>query len=80
MLGPLVGWIAGALEGAAVGVALASAGIPQDSIIKSETAIRAGKFVVTAYGTPEEVNRARAILASKGYAGRRDLPPASAKK
>src|SRR5579872_1727912 len=44
VLGPLVGWIAGALEGAAVGAgigvvgaALVSAGIPKDSVVKYET-------------------------------------------
>ena len=73
VLGPLVGWIAGALEGATVGAslgviggALASAGIPKDSVVKYETAIGAGKFVVTAHGTAGEVDRARSVLASKG--------------
>ena len=78
VLGPLVGWIAGALEGATLGAgigvlgaALASAGIPKDSIVKYETAIGAGKFVVTAHGTPAEVDRAR--FSPPRYAGRRDL-------
>jgi hypothetical protein len=73
VLGPLVGWIVGALEGATVGAglgvlgaALASAGIPKDSVVKYETAIGAGKFVVTAHGTPEEVKGARATLAARG--------------
>jgi hypothetical protein len=73
VLGPLVGWIAGALEGATVGAglgviggALASAGIPNDSVVKYETAIRAGKFVVTAHGTAAELDRARSVLRSKG--------------
>jgi hypothetical protein len=73
VLGPLVGWIAGALEGAALGAgvgvlgaALASAGIPKDSVIKYQTALSAGKFVVTAHGTTAEVERARSILAAKG--------------
>ena len=70
VLGPLVGWVVGALEGAAVvgslgvlGGALASAGIPDGSVIKYETAIKAGKFVVTAHGNPAEVEQARAVLA-----------------
>src|SRR5579862_6189311 len=53
VLGPLVGWIVGALEGAAVGAgagvlgaALVSAGVPKDSVVKYETAVKAGKFVV----------------------------------
>jgi hypothetical protein len=73
VLGPLVGLIAGVLEGATVGAglgvlgaALASAGIPKDSVVKYETAIGAGKFVVTAHGTAEEVKGARAILAARG--------------
>ena len=73
VLGPLVGWIVGALEGAAVGAslgvlgaALASAGIPKDSVVKYETAIRGGKFVVAAYGSAADVDRARTILAAKG--------------
>jgi hypothetical protein len=73
VLGPIVGWIAGALEGAAVGAglgvlgaALASAGIPKDTVVKYETAIKAGKFVVVAHGTPGEVDLARSVLAAKG--------------
>ena len=69
VLGPLVGWIAGALEGAVVGTgigvlgaALASAGIPKDSILKYETAIRGGKFVVTMHGPSMEVERARGMF------------------
>jgi hypothetical protein len=73
VLGPLVGWVVGALEGAAVvgglgvlGGALASAGIPDGSVIKYETAIKAGKFVVSAHGTPAEVEQARALLVQRG--------------
>src|SRR5277367_650089 len=54
VLGPLVSWVVGALEGAAVGggigvlgAALCSAGIPKDSIVKYESAIRGGKFILT---------------------------------
>jgi hypothetical protein len=72
-LRPLVGWIVGALEGAVVGAgvgvlgaALVSAGIPKDSLVKYETAIRGGNFVVAVHGTPEEVDRARSILGAKG--------------
>ena len=73
VLGPLVGWLVGALEGAAVGggigvlgAALASAGIPKDSIVKYETAVRAGQFVVTLRSNGDEVARARAILSGHG--------------
>jgi hypothetical protein len=67
--GPLVSWIIGALEGAALmgglsalGGALYSIGIPKDSIVKYETAIKSGKFVLLAHGTMAEVSRAREIL------------------
>ncbi len=73
VLGPLVGWLAGAIEGAVVGAgvgvvgaALVSAGIPKDKVVKYETAIGAGKFVVLVHGTQAEVDRARTILAAKG--------------
>lgn len=71
--GPLVAWLVSALEGAvvvvglsAIGAALYSLGIPKDSVINYETAIKAGKFVVIAHGTTEEVERARNILHSAG--------------
>lgn len=73
VLGPLVGWLAGAIDGAVVwagvgvvGAALVSAGIPKDKVVKYETAIGAGKFVVLVHGTQAEVDRARTILAAKG--------------
>ncbi len=67
--GPLVGWIVGALEGAvvvgglsAIGAGLFSLGIPKNSILQYETAIKTGKFVVIAHGTAQEVARAREII------------------
>jgi len=67
--GPLVGWIVGGLEGAvvvgglsALGAALYSAGIPKDSILSYETAIRSGKFVLICSGTSEQVENARQVL------------------
>jgi len=67
--GPLVAAIVGALEGAALtggltalGAALYSIGIPKDSIIKYETALKADKFLVIVHGTKEEVARAADIL------------------
>jgi hypothetical protein len=35
-----------------LGAGLYSIGIPKDSIIKCETALRANKFLVIAHGTP----------------------------
>ena len=67
--GPLVGWILGALEGAvvvgglsAIGAGLYSLGIPKNSILQYETALRTGKFVLIAHGTREETARAREII------------------
>jgi uncharacterized membrane protein len=69
VLGPLVGWIVGALEGALVGgglsafgAALFSVGIPSDSIVKYEKAVKANKFLVIVHGTPENADNARKIL------------------
>ena len=66
MAGPLVAWMVGALEGAAVlggfsalGAALASIGIPNDSILQYEANLKAGKFLLILHGTPEEVERAK---------------------
>ena len=65
----MVVWIVGALESAvvvgglsAIGGGLASLGIPQDSILQYETALKADKFVVVAHGTPNEIMHAKAIL------------------
>jgi hypothetical protein len=73
--GPLVSWIVGALEGAvvvggfsALGGALYSIGIPKDSIVRYETAIKSGKFLLLAHGTMAEVSRAREILEPSGPA------------
>lgn len=67
--GPLVTWIVGALEGAivvggvsALGAGLYSIGIPKDSVLKYETAIKGDKFLVLAHGTTDEVSRATDII------------------
>jgi hypothetical protein len=67
--GPLVVWIVGALESAvvvgglsAIGGGLAGLGIPKDSILKYETALKTDKFVVVAHGSADEISRAKGIL------------------
>ncbi|WP_394753269.1 general stress protein [Crenothrix sp.] len=67
--GPLVSWIIGALEVAfvtggltALGGALASIGIPEDSVIEYETALKADKFLLIVHGSSDEVIKARNIL------------------
>jgi hypothetical protein len=73
VFGPMVAWIVGALEGAAVvgglsalGAALYGAGIPKDSVVKYETAIKNDKFVVIAHGTLDEIGKAKKILETTG--------------
>jgi uncharacterized membrane protein len=68
-MGPLVGWIVGALEGAAVGgalgvlgAALTSLGVPDDSIVKYAREIKTGKFLVLARGNSDMIEQARAVL------------------
>jgi uncharacterized membrane protein len=67
--GPLVAWIVGALEGAvvvgglsAIGAGLYSIGIPKDSIVQYESAIKSDKFLLLAHGTTDDVERAKGIM------------------
>ena len=75
VFGPLVGWIVGALEGAvvvggisALGAGLYSIGIPKDSIMQYEAALKSDKFLVIAHGTAEVVGKAKSILETTGAA------------
>lgn len=85
--GPLVAWIIAALEGAvvvgglsAVGAGLFSLGIPKDSIVMYESAVKAGKYVVVAHGTAQDVAKARDIMSTLKPSGLTDhvLEPATA--
>jgi len=67
--GPLVMWIVGALEEAAVvgglgalGAALYSIGIPKNSVVQYETEVKNGKLLLVAHGTLEDVERAKDLL------------------
>ena len=67
--GPLVAWIVGALEEAAVvgglsalGAALFSVGIPNNSVVQYETEVKSGKLLLVAHGTLDEVERAKDLL------------------
>jgi len=71
--GPIVSWIVGALEGAAVvggisavGAALYSIGIPKDIVLRYETSLKANKFLLVVHGTADEVERASSILQGTG--------------
>jgi len=67
--GPLVAWIVAGLEGAvvvggvgAIGAGLASIGIPKDSILQYEVALKSDKFLLIVHGTPDEVSNAAQII------------------
>jgi fermentation-respiration switch protein FrsA (DUF1100 family) len=71
--GPIIGWIVAALEGAAVvggisavGAGLYGIGIPKNSVLKYETSLKAGKFMLVVHGTADEVIRAKEILSTHG--------------
>jgi uncharacterized membrane protein len=68
--GPLVAWIIAGLEGAAVvggvsavGAGLVSIGVPKDSVLKYDVALKTDKFVLIVHGTPDEVTKAKDIIA-----------------
>lgn len=44
--------------------ALVSWGIPKDQAIKYEAQVKAGKFLLIVRGTPEKIEKAKALLAS----------------
>jgi hypothetical protein len=68
--GPLVAWIVGALEGAvvvgglsAIGAGLYSIGIPKDSVLRYDVALKAHQFLLVGHGTADEIAKARDVLA-----------------
>jgi hypothetical protein len=68
--GPLVGWIIAGLEGAAVvggvsavGAGLVSIGIPKDSVLKYDVALKTDKFLLVVHGSPDAVAKAKEIIA-----------------
>jgi hypothetical protein len=73
ILGYLAAAVVSALEGAVVvgglgvlGAALTRIGVPKDSVLQYETALKADGFLVTAHGTEAEMARAREILGTTG--------------
>ncbi|MGO9209173.1 MAG: general stress protein [Terriglobales bacterium] len=67
--GPIVAWIVAGLEGAvevgalgALGAGLYSIGIPKDSVVKYETALKTDQFLLIAHGTAAEVAKAKDII------------------
>ena len=68
--GPLVSWIVGALEGAvavgglsALGAGLFGLGIPKDSVLQFETALKADKFLLIVHGSAAEISQAKEVVA-----------------
>jgi len=71
MAGPIVASVVAALEGAvavgglsALGAGLYSLGIPKNTILKYETAIKSNKFLVIAHGTSDELDKAKRVMRS----------------
>jgi uncharacterized membrane protein len=71
MAGPLVASVVAGLESAvavgglsALGAGLYSLGIPKDTVLEYETAIKSDKFLVIAHGTTKELLKARSVLHS----------------
>ena len=67
--GPLVGWIIAGLEGAAVvggvsavGAGLVSIGIPKDSVLKYDVALKTDKYMLIVHGTPDDVAKAKDVI------------------
>lgn len=73
VLGPLAAMLFGGLQGAAVvgglsalAGALMSIGIPKDSVLRYETALRANKFMLMVHGDNRDISRAQEVLKSSG--------------
>lgn len=75
ILGPIAATIFSGLEGAVLagGVsalvgALSALGIPRDSVLRYETALKSDKFLLIVHGGTPEIERARELLAASGFA------------
>ncbi len=73
VLGPLASALFGGLQGAvlvggmsALAGALMSVGIPKDSVLRYETALKADKFMLVVHGDTKEIARAHELLISSG--------------
>ena len=67
--GPLVAWIVGGLEGAAVvgglsaiGAGLVGIGIPKDSVVQYELALKTDHFLLVIRDSASEIARAKVII------------------
>jgi hypothetical protein len=73
VLGPLAAALFGGLQGAvlvggasALVGALMAVGIPKDSVLRYETALKADKFMLVVHGDAQEINRAHELLTTSG--------------
>lgn len=69
LAGPVVAALVGALEGAlviggmsALGAALMQIGVPEDQVIKYETALKVDKYVLMVHGSADDTEKAHAVL------------------
>ena len=62
LIAPALGMLSGGVT--ALGAGLYSIGIPRDSIVKYETALKSDQFLVMAHGSAGEVAKAKSILES----------------
>lgn len=75
VLGPLAATVFGGLQGAvlvggasALVGALSAIGIPRDSVLRYETALKSDKFLLIVHGDAREIKRAHELLATSGLA------------
>ena len=75
ILGPLAATLFGGLQGAvivggfsALAGALMAVGIPKDSVLRYETALKANKFMLVVHGDAHEIRRAHELLKASGLA------------
>jgi len=73
VLGPLAATLFSGLEGAvmvggmsALFGALMAVGIPRDSVLRYETALKADKFMLVVHGDGQEIKRAQELLKTSG--------------
>ena len=73
VLGPLAAALFGGLQGAvivggisALAGALMALGIPKDSVLRYETALKANKFMLVVHGGAQEIKRAHELLKTSG--------------
>ena len=62
----------------ALGAGLYSIGIPKDSIVQYETAVKSGKYVLVAHGSDVETAHARNITGRSNPESLQDHQPAGA--